>query len=668
MDESEKTVITKGRVIEAIDGKKFLVKVIQSGVSVNGTDYPKAVLKKATQLFNGVRVFAKSDAEHLAFAGKDVRNLIGRLSNARFAESYIEADFELLTTAPIAPMIQEAVERDMATDLFGFSVDVIGEFKKGLLSRKVEAVSISKVLSLDLIIEASAGGEMIRVIEAIDSSKQTIQPEDLEMSLKARMIEAIKSHNGGQLPDDLDIDNEDSLTARYAEALKPPTQAPQQETMVSAAEFKETLRMVEARNYATNTINNNPVLPDFAKSKLSASFVSKPSFTPDDVNDAIKNELEYLARVTESGHVQGLGQSGINSAVDASQNIDGMFDALLDENDNSAISLKECYRQVTGDVMVTGDLRNCNMARMRECAGVRVAEGITSSTFANVLGDAINRRLYKIQETPAARYDIWRDLVRIVPKTDFETNKLTQYGGYGDLPIVPESGSYAPLSTPTDKKEEYSLAKRGGIETVTMEAIRRDDVGLIMNIPDKLNMTSQRTLGKFVLDLIATNPLMADGNNVFHAAHNNLGTAALSTASLSAARLAMMQQVDISSGERLGIPPMHLWLPSELEEVAFDLFRRATDNDDTFSQSMRLQVHPVWYWSDVNDWAVTADPRETAVIELGFLDGQQDASIFLQDNPTSGSVFSNDVLTYKIRHAYGANWIDHRGAYKSSVV
>jgi hypothetical protein len=41
------------------------------------------------------------------------------------------------------------------------------------------------------------------------------------------------------------------------------------------------------------------------------------------------------------------------------------------------------------------------------------------------------------------------------------------------------------------------------------------------------------------------------------------------------------------------------------------------------------------------------------VLEVGFLDGQEEPELFVQDQPNGGSMFSNDKLTYKIRHIYG---------------
>ena len=71
------------------------------------------------------------------------------------------------------------------------------------------------------------------------------------------------------------------------------------------------------------------------------------------------------------------------------------------------------------------------------------------------------------------------------------------------------------------------------------------------------------------------------------------------------------------------------------------------------------------YWTDTNDWALSADKMDVASVEIGFLDGNQEPELFIQDNPTVGSMFSHDKLTYKIRHVYGGNVLDFRGLWKS---
>ena len=76
---------------------------------------------------------------------------------------------------------------------------------------------------------------------------------------------------------------------------------------------------------------------------------------------------------------------------------------------------------------------------------------------------------------------------------------------------------------------------------------------------------------------------------------------------------------------------------------------------------------PVWYWTDVNDWSISADVMDVPGIEIGFLDGNQEPELFVQDNPTVGSMFANDKVTYKIRHIYGGAVTDFR-AFDKSVV
>jgi hypothetical protein len=178
---------------------------------------------------------------------------------------------------------------------------------------------------------------------------------------------------------------------------------------------------------------------------------------------------------------------------------------------------------------------------------------------------------------------------------------------------------------------------------------------------------AKRTLSKFVLDFPRTNPVSYDGVALFHASHGNLGTAALAPASYAAGRLAMLKQPELDSGERLSIPARSLLVPAELEEDASDLFRRNTENDKTFIQSQNPLILPIWYWTDVDDWCLAADPNDVPMIEVGFLDGQEEPSIFVQDNPNVGSMFSNDKITYKIRHPYGACVEDFRGFYKGVV-
>jgi len=75
----------------------------------------------------------------------------------------------------------------------------------------------------------------------------------------------------------------------------------------------------------------------------------------------------------------------------------------------------------------------------------------------------------------------------------------------------------------------------------------------------------------------------------------------------------------------------------------------------------------VWYWTDVTDWAISADMNDIPGIEIGFVNGQQEPELFVQDMPNVGSMFTNDQVTYKIRHVYGGAVKEFRGWFKEVV-
>jgi len=322
-----------------------------------------------------------------------------------------------------------------------------------------------------------------------------------------------------------------------------------------------------------------------------------------------------------------------------------MLDDFFSPSPKSFRSFRECYVAITGDKGITG--------RVNECDAVRMREALDTSSWQEVLGSSIARRLQQIY---AGMTDLqaWRKVVKVGDVNDFRTQNLVSYGGYGNLPIVAQGGAYTPLTSPPDGNASYAVTKRGGLESVTLEMIKNDDVRAIARIPQELALAAANTLYEFVFDFYRTNPTCTyDSVALYHASHANLFTAALSATEYETHRQAMVKQTRTGSAKRLGVSPSFLLVPFELEKAAFDLFHRDTNLDETFVQSQKPQVIVPAYWTDANDWCTVADPTRLPCVEIGFLDGQEEPELFMQDSPTVGSLFSNDQVTYKIRHIYG---------------
>lgn len=593
-----------GVLLEARDdgkpGRRWRIRVIRAGLSANGNYYPDAVLREATRLFDGARVFVKADADHLAGKGKDFRNLIGRLVEPAFVEGKsldsgeIHATLEVLESAgDIAAKLREAWDRNM-TETFGFSIDAAGQVTTGRIGAHSARIAsrLTRVSSVDLIVDPGAGGQIINLIEANGASSMD-----------------------GQL---------------------------------SQAAIADIVRASG--------------LPATAQKRILQKFGLQAEVTEAALREAIDDARAFLAEASDSGKVKGLGDTprievGDGPAEKTAARLDAFFDPSHKDH-RHAQSIREAYIDATGDTRITGLIRNCDPVRFRE--------SLNSQSWTDVLGDAITRRLIALYRTPNM-YDVWRRVANVVPVQDFRTNERARYGGYGDLPIVGEGDPYPKLDSPTDEKATYAISKRGGTEDLTLEMIANDDVGAVRQIPVKLDRAAKRTLSKFVLDLIRTNATIYDGKALFHADHNNLGATALSDSSLAAGRLAMKRQTELNSGDRIGVGPRSLLVPDDLEETAVDLFRRNTENDKNFIQSLSLDVLPVWYWTDANNWYLAADPMDIPGIEVGFFQGYEEPELFIQDMPNVGSMFSNDKVTYKIRHIYGAVVVDYRAFYGAVV-
>ena len=106
--------------------------------------------------------------------------------------------------------------------------------------------------------------------------------------------------------------SDDQLVDMLREAMATDKQVPSGSdpaAHVTSEEMREAVALVEARQTMRDRVSKS-ALPDKAKTRLVERFEGAERFTEAEVDQAIRDEAEYLASFTESGHVQGLGDSG----------------------------------------------------------------------------------------------------------------------------------------------------------------------------------------------------------------------------------------------------------------------------------------------------------------------------------------------------------------------
>jgi len=258
----------------------------------------------------------------------------------------------------------------------------------------------------------------------------------------------------------------------------------------------------------------------------------------------------------------------------------------------------------------------------------------TTASFSYLLGTSMNKRLLKdYQAWPAE----WQKFCTIVPIRDFKQQSRVRLGAFGSLAIVPEDTAYTAV-TLTDSAATYVPQKRGNLVTVSRETILNDDLQAIKQIPTKLAVAAAYTLAEFVYAFLSTNPNIYDGNALFTsgAPHSNLGASALSTAAMQTGITAMREQTNYAS-KRMGLRPRFLVVPPELEWTGMVVTKSAgvpgSNNNDI--NPMLGYVTPIVspQLTSTTQWFLIGDPREIDTIEIGFVGGQVNPALYIQDQP-----------------------------------
>jgi hypothetical protein len=667
-------------------GYKWRVQVVEYGLGKDGRiNWPKGPLVAALSLYDGAKVFALNESQHLASQkpfGKSVRELVGWLKDPVDTGTGIEADFYILKSAGwLRDGLVDSHERGNPT-LFGLSHDVSAKaVTKVVAGKKVKEPVEIMAVEVDVVYDPTNNGKFIRLAAAHAPGEESVMNRE-------RLLAALKSAR----PDLFAKVNRETVTEEELLGLlsQPPAANPGagddldgkiQAAVKTAVEAMGTpgvqskdLEKVQllAAGMTLDKELTASKLPESTQAKLRKRFENKV-FELTDLQAAIKEEKEDIDKLLGSGNVTGAGgtiRAGRDSTEKLQAAVDSLFGVQVGEQfrDIPAFrSLRAAYVEITGDTEVRGYLDPNAPQRLQAAFG--------SATFAYVLGNTLYRRMIQdYREIPD--YGISRIVgPNIRNARDFRTMESVRIGYYGDLPDVgTEVEAYPNLGELSDEKIDYALNQKGGIISITRVMIINDDMRAVTKIISRLPRAARRTLAKRCWNKFIDNATYeGDSKAIFHADHGNLGSTAYAIASALAAKVAMAKMTEPGSGERLQLRPVTVAFPSDLYGTvkALNEWQPATD-DLTEANPMYGFFKPEGmvecpFMTDTNDWMMFADPNEVEILELAFLNGQQEPEMFVADVPTTGNMFVRDQVDYKIRHEYECELPDYRGAYKAVV-
>jgi ATP-dependent protease ClpP protease subunit len=305
-----------------------------------------------------------------------------------------------------------------------------------------------------------------------------------------------------------------------------------------------------------------------------------------------------------------------------------------------------------------------NVAGMTPMEVVAAAFTQGTSDFPVLLENAMNKTLQASYATAALT---WNRFCATGSVSDFRAHNRYRTGSFGSLDAVNELGEFVNKSIPDGEKASITAGTKGNIINLSRTAIINDDLGAFVGLSNMLGRAAARTVEVDVYALLASNgglgPTMGDGKPLFDAAHKNITTgAALSMAAIDADRVAMASQLDVSGNDYLDLRPAVLLVPIGLGGTARSINDAQYDPDATNKLQKPNIVNGLF--RDIVDTPrmtgtrryLFADPSEAPVLEVAFLDGNQNPYLELQNG------FDVDGARYKVRLDYGVGAIDYRGA------
>ena len=295
-----------------------------------------------------------------------------------------------------------------------------------------------------------------------------------------------------------------------------------------------------------------------------------------------------------------------------------------------------------------------------------VAAAFTQGTsdFPVLLENAMHKTLQAAYATAALT---WNRFCATGSVSDFRAHNRYRTGSFGSLDAVNELGEYVNKSIPDGEKASITAGTKGNIINLSRTAIINDDLGAFVGLSNMLGRAAARTVEADVYALLALNsgagPTMGDGKALFHADHGNITTgAAITMAALDLDRVAMASQKDVSGNDYLDLRPAVLLVPIGLGGTARSI-NDAQYDPDTANKLHKPNIVNGLFRDIVDTPRMTgtrrylfADPSEAPVLEVAFLDGNQNPYLELQNG------FDVDGARYKVRLDYGVAAIDYRGA------
>jgi hypothetical protein len=282
--------------------------------------------------------------------------------------------------------------------LCGLSIDAFGETERSSDGSTL-VKSLKKVLSVDVVTRPSAGGSFDRLIQSDRGKEKEVVVQDPT--------------------------EQDKLLAQLQEQATKQAAELAELRRIHEEEGAKALKIAESRAHLTTKLTE-AALPEIVERKLRKRFDGR-AFELAELEEAIVDEKDMLAALSESGQVTGMGAPKVELGLTEFEQVQAAFDGLFEVQEADAkvpklAGIREAFAIATGvDIAAVGgadrplkeSLRSqleayVRAGRLKESESHLQEADVTTASFSYLLGTSMNVLLPVPQWVGPSWHATWR--------------------------------------------------------------------------------------------------------------------------------------------------------------------------------------------------------------------------------------------------------------------
>lgn len=292
-----------------------------------------------------------------------------------------------------------------------------------------------------------------------------------------------------------------------------------------------------------------------------------------------------------------------------------------------------------------------------------------NSLFAGIMDQTARTVFEKAYTDAETTYQFWTKRGTL---KDFRPTKTYQVGTAGELLLVPENGELKHDMVNAEEGPQRQLLTFGRQFSMSRQAFINDDVDFISTIPALYAQSARLGINRLVYQLLAKNPAVWDGKQLFSAEHGNIASVSgkPSVDTVSDMRMKLKKQKAAGGEVNLNIPAKYMLVPTALETMSGQFIGSTVDPAQTNPNIKNPFFNSLTIISDAElddatangekEWYLTADQLRSP-IQVDYLNGIDMPTIVMQQPPAGQLGYIWDIYI-----DYGVTIVDYKTAVKNN--